>query len=150
MSHAELQAGDAGGPLRILIVDDEPFVLELLPEMLAQLGEFDVRAERDARRALLALDPPPHLLICDLSMPDMDGIEFMHAASIAGFKGNVLLLSGMDSGVRMAAEHLALAHGLNVVGTYKKPLSREQLAGVIAPLLKAHSSAQVNSHNLTP
>src|SRR5688500_11085059 len=134
MSQQEQQAMSA--PLRVLIVDDDPFMLELLPAMLAPLGSFEIRAERDARIALRALDPPPHLLICDLSMPEMDGIEFMHAAALAGFTGNVLLLSGMDSGVRMAAEHLARAHGLKVIGTYRKPLSREQLASVIAPLVK--------------
>lgn len=140
--------------LRVLIVDDDPFMLDLLPAMLAELGQFDVQLEADARRALRALDPPPHLLICDLSMPDMDGIEFMQAAALAGFKGNVLLLSGMDTGVRMAAEHLAQAHGLNVVGTYKKPVTRDHLRSAVLPLLEAHSQAnsggQDISHNLTP
>lgn len=137
-------------PARILIVDDDPFVLGVLAEMLARLGEFNVRTESDARSALRALDPPPHLLICDLSMPEMDGIEFMHAASSAGFHGNILLLSGMDSGVRMAAEHLAQAHGLKVVGTYRKPITREQLAQAVSPLATGSSSGQDNSHNLTP
>jgi DNA-binding NarL/FixJ family response regulator len=151
MSQPEQTA--SAGPLRVLILDDDPFMLDLLPEMLAQLGQpgqFEVRTERDARHALLALDPPPHLLICDLSMPEMDGIEFMHAASIAGFAGNVLLLSGMDSGVRMAAEHLATAHGLRVVGTYKKPISREQLGAALAPLLAGREGGPDISHNLTP
>lgn len=137
--------------LRALVLDDDPFMLDLMPEMLAQLGPFEVRVESDGRRALLALaEQGPDLLVCDLSMPDMDGIEFMHAAACAGFAGSVLLVSGMDSGVRMAADHLARAHGLRVIGTFKKPITLEQLKRALAPLLKGKTGKNENSHNLTP
>lgn len=140
----------ARSPLRVLIVDDDPFLLELITEMLAALGEFDVRTEADARRALKALDSSPQLLICDLSMPEMDGIEFMHAAALAGFAGKVLLLSGMDSGIRMAAEHLGRAHGLKIIGAYRKPITKQQLAEAVSPLLEGPSSGHDKTHNLTP
>ena len=139
-----------GEQLRILIVDDDRFQLELLTDMLCELGDFAVRSRSDARSALLALAESPHLLICDLSMPDMDGIEFMHAASLAGYPGKILLLSGMDSGVRHAAEHLALAHGLQVIGTYQKPITHEGLKSALSRLLETQESGSGNSHNLTP
>lgn len=153
--------------IRVLLLDDDHFMLELLSDMLADLGgdaggglaRFEVRTESDARRALasLAADSPA-LLICDLSMPDMDGIEFMQAAAAAGFGGGVMLLSGMDSGVRKAAERLARAHGLNVLGAYKKPISAAELQAALAPLLAPpHDLAQEpgapgheNSYNLSP
>jgi CheY-like chemotaxis protein len=115
--------------LRILLLDDDTFMLELLGEMFADLGDFELMAESSAKQALLTLHArQPHLLVCDLSMPDMDGIEFLQEAAAAGYQGQVMLLSGMDAGVRHAAERLARAHGLNVVGAYKKPLSQEALA----------------------
>jgi hypothetical protein len=43
-----------------------------------------------------------------------------------------MLLSGMDSGVRKAAERLARAHGLRVLGAVPKPISREAPAGAAA------------------
>lgn len=123
-------------PVRVLLLDDDTFMLELLDDMLSDLGINDVRAETDARRALatLAADAPG-LLICDLSMPDMDGIEFLQAAAMAGYGGKVLLLSGMDAGVRKAAERLASAHGLNVLGAFRKPISGAELGAALAPLL---------------
>ena len=137
--------------LRALVLDDDPFMLDLMADLLTELGPFEVQVESDGRRALLALaEPGPDLLVCDLSMPDMDGIEFMHAAACAGFAGSVLLLSGMDRGVRMAAEHLARAHGLRVIGTFKKPITLDQLKGTLAPLLKSKTGENENSHNLTP
>jgi CheY-like chemotaxis protein len=116
-------------PLCILLLDDDTFMLDLLADMFADLGDFELLAESGAKAALVTLQGRhPDLLVCDLSMPDMDGIEFLQEAATAGYKGQVMLLSGMDVGVRRAAERLARAHGLNVIGAYKKPLSQETLA----------------------
>ncbi len=115
--------------LRILLLDDDTFMLDLLCDMFADLGDFDLLTASHAREALATLEAGhPDLLVCDLSMPDMDGIEFLQQAAALGYKGQVMLLSGMDLGVRRAAERLAQAHGLNVIGAYKKPLSQEALA----------------------
>jgi CheY-like chemotaxis protein len=120
---------------RVLLLDDDRFTLELLTDMLGEVGAFIVQCESDAKSALRALaSDPPDLLVCDLSMPDMDGIEFMHAAAEAGFKGQVMLLSGMDSGVRRSAERLAKAHGLRVLGAWEKPISAAELRHALAPL----------------
>ena len=128
--------------LRVLLLDDDSFMLELLHAMLDDIGAFEVLPETSARRALATLaSSAPDLLVCDLSMPNMDGIEFMHAAAAAGFKGCVMLLSGMDAGVRKAAERLARAHGLRVLGAYKKPISPEQLREVLAPLVAGDADA---------
>lgn len=123
-------------PLRVLLLDDDAFMLALVHEMLNELGQFEVHAESCARRALQTLARvQPALLICDLSLPDMDGIEFLHAAAEARFGGCVMLLSGIDDGVRRAAERLARAHGLRVLGAFRKPLAAAALAAALAPLL---------------
>ena len=69
----------------------------------------------------------PNLLICDLSMPDMDGIEFLDKVAQLGYSGSVLLHSGVDAGVIRAAERLAKAHGLHVIGSFGKPISKTSL-----------------------
>lgn len=137
--------------LHVLLLDDDAFTLELLGDMLAEIADLEVRAETDARRALRSLgERAPDLLICDLSMPDMDGIEFMQAAALAGYRGQVVLLSGMDTGVRMAAETLARAHGLNVVGAFRKPIGPHQLAAALAPLLALARGEHEILYNPTP
>ncbi len=136
--------------LRVLLLDDDTFMLDLLQDMLGELGPFEVSCATDARRALALLAAaPPHLLICDLSMPDMDGIEFLQAGAAAGFRGHVMLLTGMDNGVRKAAERLARAHGLAVLGAFQKPISPDELGAALAPLLAARGPGQPDSHNLT-
>lgn len=121
--------------LRVMLLDDDPFMLEMLHAMFDELGSFDVQRESDARRALRALPvDTPDLLVCDLSLPEMDGIEFMQAAARTGFPGAVVLVSGLDRGVRYAAERLAMAHGLRVLGSFAKPLSLDALRSVVEPL----------------
>lgn len=135
-------APPAGAPLRVMLLDDDPMMLEMLQDMLEALGRFDVVRETCARRALRGLAASaPELLICDLSMPEMDGIEFLQAAAMAGYKGGVLLLSGMDAGVRNAAEGLARAYGLRVVGSFCKPASLDALRAVVQPMLHRAGAA---------
>jgi CheY-like chemotaxis protein len=137
-------------PLRVLLLDDDNFTLEIMADMLADAGDFDVHCETDARRALTTLaGERPALLICDLSMPDMDGIEFMRAAAEAGFQGSVMLLSGMDAGVRRAAERLARSNGLKVLGAWQKPISAPDLRSALATLAAGAPGGDENLYNLT-
>ncbi|TFW35794.1 response regulator [Massilia horti] len=125
-------AEPAGRAPRVLLLDDDPFVLALLADMLAALGPFEVIAETEARSALAALaSRAPDLLICDLAIPEMDGIEFLQAAASQGFSGRVVLLSGMEAGVREAAHELARVFGLRVTGVFRKPIDIEQLRAIV-------------------
>ena len=137
-------------PLHVLLLDDDNFTLEVMADMLGALGAFDVRCETDARRALtmLAVERPA-LLICDLSMPGMDGIEFMRAAAQADFQGSVMLLSGMDEGVRRSAERLARANGLKVLGAWQKPNSAADLRAALAALASDSGHGDENLYNHT-
>jgi DNA-binding NarL/FixJ family response regulator len=130
MTHSALPG--AGQPPRVLALDDDPFMLEMLKDMLHTIGVRDVYTEATARHALSTLaEQGPEVLICDLALPDMDGIEFLQAAAERGFRGNVILLSGMDSGVRDAAGELARVLGLRVAGIFRKPIGLDQLRSAV-------------------
>jgi len=128
----DLAASGAGQPPRVLVLDDDPFMLAMLKDMLHTIGVRDVYAEASTRHALSTLaEQGPEVLICDLALPDMDGIEFLQAAAERGFRGNVILLSGMDSGVRDAAGELARVLGLRVAGIFRKPIALDQLRSAV-------------------
>ena len=60
----------------VLVVDDDPDILEALSEILEAEG-FDIRRARNGKEALERLEPePPQLILLDLMMPVMDGWEF--------------------------------------------------------------------------
>lgn len=123
--------------LRVLSVDDDPFMLEIFTETLARIGIEDVVTKDTAAEALdyikenvASID----ILLCDLYMPKMDGIEFMSELLSFGFAGKVILISGASENVILAAEKLAEARGTQILGTLKKPVLTENLRAL---LLKA-------------
>ncbi len=62
---------------RVLIVDDEPGLRQSLGLLLGDAG-YEVTAESDGRRALdRALAEPFDLVLCDVRMPRLGGIEFL-------------------------------------------------------------------------
>ena len=62
---------------RIYVVDDEPDMVELLATVLKAEGH-EVETYTDGRTALArVLEEPPELLLLDLMMPDLDGMELL-------------------------------------------------------------------------
>ena len=63
-------------PSTVLVVDDDPDILEALSEILEAEG-FEIRRARNGKEALERLEPEaPQLILLDLMMPVMDGWEF--------------------------------------------------------------------------
>ena len=119
---------------RVLVVDDEPDVVELLRTILRGEG-FDVEVDTEGRSALARLlAAPPDLLILDLMMPDLDGFELLKLLRMdpAGAEIPVVILSAR-TGHQDQIEMLQL--GANVYLT--KPFSPRELVGVVRELLGA-------------
>ncbi len=121
--------------MKILLVDDEPFVLKLLSRQLANLGFSDVISRERATDALALLESGVSefgLIFCDLQMPGMDGVEFLRQLARIHYTGGLVLVSGEDERILQTAEKLSKAHRLNVFGALHKPVSPEQLQQVLA------------------
>lgn len=120
--------------MKTLIVDDEPFALKLLSHQLMKLGVNDVITHEQASVALALLETGNHgvgLILCDLQMPGMDGVEFIRQLVRIGYHGSLVLVSGEDQRILQTAEKLSKAHQLNVLGALHKPVSPEQLQQVL-------------------
>jgi CheY-like chemotaxis protein len=66
-------------PHKILILDDDPAILDLYKEWLSQLpSKPDIETANNGARAMALLEAEPYrLLICDLKMPKMDGLQVL-------------------------------------------------------------------------
>jgi len=62
--------------LKVLVVDDDPDTLEILSELLTKAGHSVVTAV-DGRRALDVYASDIDVVICDIIMPEMDGLQFI-------------------------------------------------------------------------
>ena len=120
---------------RVLIVDDDEYLVGLVREMMSGLPvEPFTACTGPEALALLDAGPAIDLLLCDLRMPGMDGIELIRHLALRRFGGALALLSGEDAGILDTARRLAAAHGLRVVGALRKPVTPEAIAELITRL----------------
>ena len=113
---------------RILFVDDEKLMRHLIPQLLGQgFAEVDtVENGVDALAALTSAEKPYHLLICDLVMPVMSGLDLLKAIRSSSDPVvrdvPVVVLTGHSERENVLA---AMRHGVS--GFLAKPVSRSSL-----------------------
>ena len=117
---------DALKGIRILLVDDEASLCDLLAECLTDFSAETVCAY-SGPEALEKLDQGFHLVITDVRMPDMSGVELL-ASIKEKFSMPVLLVSGF------ADIEEAEAIGLGAVGLIGKPYEINNIVRIILKL----------------
>ncbi|WP_338849905.1 EAL domain-containing protein [Massilia sp. W12] len=125
---AEVRSNELQG-LHVMLVDDDPFMLDYLSHLLSLRGAQGVRQENDARIALAELAKAAHnidVLLFDVNMPGMDGVEFLRHLAKHDYRGALIVISGAADLLPSIYE-LAQAHGLRIWGTLAKPFMPERL-----------------------
>ena len=92
----------------LLLVDDDPAIRLWLAEALTQRGHR-VRAAQDGPTALaLAAAEPPHLIVLDMHMPGMNGVEVLRRLRAQNYAGVTMMLTGSQDDLLLKE---ALGHG---------------------------------------
>jgi two-component system chemotaxis response regulator CheY len=115
---------------KILIVDDDESLRELLRMHLAAAG-YEVSTAPDAISAgYLVLKNPPDLIVSDIGMPFMDGFEFVAALKSDATlpKIPVIFLTSMEDGEGRGKE-------LGAVGYLTKPVRADRLLELVARIV---------------
>lgn len=125
------------GTLRVLVVDDHHFLRTAVQKMLHTLGVQTVLHANDGHRALDVLqgEPPQavDVVLCDLDMPGMDGMEFLrHLANSHTQPLSIIIMSGLEPALINSVEKMARAYGLRLLGALEKPISLQKLGDVLA------------------
>ncbi len=104
----------------LLIVDDDPFMRELLVESLSQEG-YQVTAAEDGKQAQHALNLNEfQVALLDLSLPDMDGMELIEAVSNGSPEAQIIIMTGYPS-LESAIEALRESAQDYIVKPFKLP-----------------------------
>ena len=125
---------------RILVVDDESSISELVATSLKFVG-FDVRTAATGSQALqIAQEFKPHALILDVMLPDQNGFEVCRQIRSEGQKVGVLFLTAKDS----VEDKIA---GLTIGGDdyVTKPFSLEELVARLRALLRRTGVTEIES-----
>jgi EAL domain-containing protein (putative c-di-GMP-specific phosphodiesterase class I)/FixJ family two-component response regulator len=124
--------------LKILLVDDDELMRDVIEETLRNMGIESIRHASDGAEALSQVGSSPEsieLMICDLNMPDMDGIELIRHLSQINFQGSIILLSGSNLRLLSTVAALYREYKLDLLDVLEKPIDDRLLADTLMKFL---------------
>ncbi|RTR34811.1 EAL domain-containing response regulator [Shewanella atlantica] len=116
--------------INVLIIDDSLSSCRVLSKHFMQLNVDRIEYCSDGQTALRTLTKYKgdyQVIVVDLHMPKMDGIELLIRLSKIGFKGGVIIASGMESRIIEAASQVVVNSRLRLLGALMKPVCASQL-----------------------
>jgi len=128
---------------RILVIDDQPAVLATVETILESLGHTAVTANSAERGLAIVGAEHLDLLITDIFMPDMDGIETLRLVRAQKPRLPIIVMSGslIRASQGSALDFLDMATKLGAIRSMRKPFKRAELADAIAACLAGREQA---------
>ena len=123
--------------LGVLLVDDDRIMHRVTTSILSDLGIDSVSHAMSGHEALNVLGENADnidVIICDLNMPEMDGVEFTRHLARQQYGGSLILSSGEDIRILKTVEKLAIEHELQVLGVLEKPVTQVKLRDLLKDL----------------
>lgn len=120
--------------ISVLLIDDDPSLLEVLRELLAEIGVTEVATASNGQQGIEAYGASsikPDLIICDLHMPGMDGVEVLRELSLMNCTSAIVVASGAGDSITSVVERSAQQRKLNFIGKLPKPFDEVLLAQLV-------------------
>jgi len=130
---------------KLFIVDDDEHICMLLKTVTEEY--FYVETYQVATDFLKQKIYDDDIILLDLMMPDVDGIEVMRSLSKMKTKAALILMSGYDLGVLHSALKLAEEYGLNVITDFIKPINLSELALTLQSIKKTNKILYPHKEN---
>ena len=127
---------------RVLVADDDPELLDTISDALTRLGA-DVARSRNGAELIdnLADKGPFDLVVTDIAMPWMTGVQAIHAARSAGLGTPVIVMTGLrDEGIAVRVKAL----GKNAALLHK-PFTLVELESLVTRFLAQHDDERTSS-----
>lgn len=117
-------------PKHILVVDDSRVQREFAVDLCMRLGATEIHQAEDGHQAIALLDQLPHIevVILDLEMPGMDGVQVLHELVRRGMDPAVIVASARESVLLTVVESMGKSLGVKLLGVLQKPVTLSQLA----------------------
>jgi YesN/AraC family two-component response regulator len=123
--------------LSFLVVEDNAFTSIVVCETLKSLGAAVIETASTGREALdviVTSKTSPDVLLVDLRMPEMGGVELIKRLAEQRYEGHVVLTSGVNERTLASVEEVARTVDVNVLGCLSKPITAAALAELLAKL----------------
>jgi len=116
--------------LKILVVDDEQDMIDYITDVVEDMS-FDVYSLNDPTLFSATFSNDIDILILDLFMPNIDGIELLRLIPCVNQHVSVIFISGKNIDILHSAEKLAVEQGIQVLDALQKPFTPEELEQVL-------------------
>lgn len=126
-----------------MVVEDQATPRRIAVEILRNLGVAQILQAEDGQDALELIrrnGTPLDVIICDLDMPRMDGVEFIRNVAEANLGASIVLASAVEAPVLASVEAMARSQGMAVLGVLEKPVTPQKLGDLLA----RHGSTKAN------
>jgi CheY-like chemotaxis protein len=120
--------------LRFLVVEDHGFQRWVMGNLLQGLGAKHILSAADGQAALdifRSSGQPIDIIVSDLDMPGMDGVEFIRHVGELGTGVSVIVVSSLGRAAVASVETKAKASGVNFLGAIDKPATAKKLRALI-------------------
>ena len=129
---------------RIVLIDDDRVVGEIVSALAKAMGlQCDVT--RTPEEFFERVGPETTLILLDLVIPEMDGIEILRLLGKRNCKARIVLMSGINIRVIETAKKLAQSLGLSVVGHLQKPFPIGQLQDLLGANIAPEKPADLEN-----
>ncbi|PKA14046.1 diguanylate phosphodiesterase [Leptospira meyeri] len=136
--------------LNFLVIEDDDFQREVIVDILIRLGAIHVTQARtgsEALKILTEINPSPiDIILCDLNMPEMDGMEFIRHIGTSHSSIATIIMSALDGALIESVQKMASAYGANILGAIEKPITPGHLETLLS-LYNARDSKQGKTSN---
>jgi EAL domain-containing protein (putative c-di-GMP-specific phosphodiesterase class I)/CheY-like chemotaxis protein len=122
--------------LNIMVVEDDDFQRRMVVNMLRSLSVSSVCDAGDGKQALKIIrsknEKPVDIVICDLNMPEMDGLEFLRYLGEEHHNVAIIIVTALGSKLLTSAGRMAKMYGIKLLGAIHKPIMQGQLKEMLA------------------
>lgn len=130
---------------KILLMDDSALARKIGRIAVQSAGYPDVTEAaggQEALNILSAADCDIDVVLCDLMMPEMDGVQFLRHAAELPRRPALVFVSGGEAALLQGARDTAQARHFNVLGTIQKPLTAEAIGRLLGRFGKPEHKAK--------
>lgn len=121
--------------LNLLIVEDDDFQRRMAVKMLHSMGATSICDAGNGKQALEMIHGeninPVDIVICDLNMPEMDGLEFLRHLGQEHHNVAIIIISALGSKLLASAGKMAKLYGIKLLGAIEKPILLGQLKALL-------------------
>lgn len=134
---------------RVLIIDDDKRICRIIKRVADDLGIDSLAIDNPDLFESSYLDYEPNVILMDLRMPRLDGIELLRKLSSQQSKAAIILVSGMDKNVLETSRDFGKTLGLNMAGVLCKPIDIDDLKNILDKHFNPLQEHRPQSLNLT-